>query len=66
MNLKIRDFQQKLINFINSVELDIEIKRLVLAGILSQIETASNMAINNEISKIKETENKNETDKEGA
>ncbi len=46
IDLKTRKFQQFLINYINSVdELPIEIKRLVVAEILSQIERESDKII---------------------
>ena len=45
-DLKIRKFEQFLINYINSVdELPIEVKRLVVQDILNQIQEASNGVI---------------------
>jgi hypothetical protein len=45
-DLKIRKFEQFLINYINSVdELPIEVKRLVVQDILNQIQDASDAVV---------------------
>jgi flagellar hook-basal body complex protein FliE len=59
-DLKIRKFEQFLINYINSVdELPIEVKRLVVQGILNQIQEASDLVIKTQqanLNKPKESE----------
>ena len=59
-DLKIRKFEQFLINYINSVdELPIEVKRLVVQDILNQIQDASDTVIKNQqanLNKPKESE----------
>lgn len=49
MNLKIREFQQTIINYANQCELPIEVKRLCFAEILRQIEAEANKEIKEEI-----------------
>lgn len=48
-NLEIREFSQAIINFINSSSLPVEVKRLALADILHQLDSAANTAIHGEI-----------------
>lgn len=48
-NLEIREFSQAIINFINSSSLPVEVKRLALADILHQLDSAANTAIQVEI-----------------
>lgn len=48
-NLEIREFSQAIINFINSSSLPVEVKRLALADILHQLDSAANTAIQGEI-----------------
>lgn len=59
-DLKIRKFEQFLIGYINSVdELPIEVKRLVVQGILNQIQEASDLVIKGQqesLNKPKESE----------
>ena len=59
-DLKIRKFEQFLINYINSVdELPIEVKRLVVQDILTQIQDASDTVIKEQqesLNKPKESE----------
>ena len=45
MDLKIRLFRQDIINYINSVDLPIEVKRLVVSEVLEQITTESEKEI---------------------
>lgn len=57
-DLKIRMFRQDLVNYINSVELPIEVKRLVVGEIQSLITKESEMIIRQQIENQKgETEN---------
>lgn len=64
-DLKIRKFEQFLINYINSVnELPIEVKRLVVQDILNQIQDASNTVIKEQqesLNKPKECDNNAES-----
>lgn len=48
-NLEIREFSQAIINFVNSSALPVEVKRLALADILHQLDSAANTAIQGEI-----------------
>ena len=48
-NLEIREFSQAIINFVNSSALPVEVKRLALADILHQLDSAANTAIQVEI-----------------
>ena len=49
-NLKIREFSQAIINFVNDSPLPIEVKRLTLVEILHQIDSAANSILQREIS----------------
>ena len=49
-NLEIREFSQAIINFVNSSALPVEVKRLALADILHQLDSAANTILQNEIS----------------
>lgn len=64
-DLKIRKFEQFLINYINSVdELPIEVKRLVVQDILNQIQNASDSVIKEQqesLNKPKECDNNAES-----
>ena len=48
-NLKIREFSQAIINFVNDSPLPIEVKRLTLVEILHQIDSAANSILQREI-----------------
>lgn len=54
-NLQIREFSQNIINYINSVDLPIEVKRFVIKDIYTQVEIESGRIVNEEI-KEKERE----------
>ena len=47
-DLKIRDFKNSIIAYMNSVELPLEVKRLVLSEILHE----TTMLVNNDITKL--------------
>lgn len=49
MNLEIREFQQAIINFTNQSPLPIEVKRLALSDILSQIEDVADNTVKTEL-----------------
>lgn len=49
-NLKIREFSQAIINFVNDSPLPIEVKRLTLVEIVHQIDSAANSILQREIS----------------
>ena len=49
MNLKIREFKQSIVNFINASDLPIEIKSMVLADLSSQAAIMANEQIKKEI-----------------
>ena len=55
-NLQIREFSQSIINFINASQLPIEVKRLALKDILSQVEAETNKVLQSEL-QIRETSN---------
>lgn len=48
-NLKIREFSQAIINFVNDSPLPIEVKRLTLVEIVHQIDSAANSILQREI-----------------
>lgn len=48
-NLEIREFSQAIINFVNQSPLPIEVKRLALSDILSQIEPLADNAVKAEL-----------------
>ena len=48
-NLEIREFSQAIINFVNGSQLPIEVKRLALADILRQVDSAASEIIRSEI-----------------
>lgn len=48
-NLEIREFSQAIINFVNSSQLPMEVKRLALADILHQLDSAASTILQNEI-----------------
>lgn len=60
MDLKIREFRENLIKYINSAELPIEIKRLVVKEIYGEIDDCANDIINSQIEARKEQEEKKE------
>ncbi len=63
MNANIRSFENALINFINQSNLSIEIKRIVLYEIYSQLKEEADKIINYEIKeKSKEKEDSDEQD----
>lgn len=45
MDLQIREFEQSLINFINQVNISIEIKRLVVKDVYTQLEKESDKVV---------------------
>ena len=45
MDKKIRDFQNDLVNLINTYELPLEVKRLVIANIYQEVAKATEVAI---------------------
>lgn len=49
MNLKIREFKQSIINFVNASDLPVEVKFLVLADISNQTGIMANEQIKKEI-----------------
>lgn len=49
MNLKVREFQQAIINFANQSDLPIEVKRLCVADVLKQLEEQANEALRKEV-----------------
>lgn len=48
-NLEIREFSQAIINFVNGSTLPLEVKRLVMADIMHQLDSAANAILQNEI-----------------
>lgn len=48
-SLQIREFQQTIINYKNSIQLPAEVKRLVFLEIFSQIEKETNLELQKEI-----------------
>lgn len=48
-NLEIREFSQAIINFVNGSPLPVEVKRLVMADIMHQLDSAANAILQNEI-----------------
>lgn len=48
-NLEIREFSQAIINFTNSSQLPLEVKRLVMSDILHQLDSASNTILQSEL-----------------
>lgn len=63
-NLEIREFSQSIINFTNQSPLPMEVKRLALADILSQVADAANSAVQAELATrtAKEDKQKEEQD----
>lgn len=55
-SLQIREFSQSIINFVNTSQLPIEVKRLALKDILSQVEEETNKVLQSEL-QIRETSN---------
>lgn len=60
-NLEIREFSQAIINFVNSSQLPMEVKRLALADILHQLDSAASEIIRSEIEE-RDMNNKEEQD----
>lgn len=54
MNIKIKEFQQAIVNFINESELPIEVKRLSLAEIMHKLESAADAVIAQELKEREE------------
>lgn len=48
-NLEIREFSQAIINFTNSSQLPLEVKRLVMSDILHQLDSATNTILQSEL-----------------
>lgn len=63
MNLKIREFKQTLTSYINSVDLPIEVKSIVLEDLSRQVTFLSTETIKQELA-AQEKENKTEDAKE--
>ena len=64
-SLQIREFSQSIINFINTSQLPIEVKRLALKDIMTQIETETNKVLTEEIRYREEAQREaDETEKE--
>lgn len=64
-NLQIREFSQSIINFVNASQLPIEVKRLALKDILSQVEAETNKVLTEEIRYREEAQREaDETEKE--
>lgn len=57
MNLKIREFKQSIANFVNTSELPIEVKTLVLTDLARQAEAMANEQIKKEIAERNKKEN---------
>ena len=55
-SLQIREFSQSIINFVNASQLPIEVKRLALKDILSQVEAETNKVLQSEL-QSRETSN---------
>lgn len=49
LNLEIREFSQSIINFVNASQLPMEVKRLALKDILSQVEAETNKVLQSEL-----------------
>lgn len=56
MDNTIRNFENTLINYINSVELPIEVKRIVVKDIFTQLEIASDKAIQKQRETLRKSE----------
>lgn len=54
MNLQIREFEQNIINYVNQVNLPIEVKRLAIKDVFYQVDKMAEDAINLEIQRIKQ------------
>ena len=54
MNLKIKEFQQAIVNFINESDLPIEVKRLSLSEIMHKLESAADAVIAQELKEREE------------
>lgn len=64
-NLEIREFSQAIINFVNQSTLPMEVKRLALKDILSQVEAETNKVLTEEIRYREEAQREaDETEKE--
>ena len=64
-SLQIREFSQSIINFINASQLPIEVKRLALKDIMTQIETETTKVLREEIRDREEAQREaDETEKE--
>ena len=57
-SITVREFSQSIINFINQNPLPMEVKRLALKDILSQVEEETNKVLQSEL-QIRETSNTN-------
>lgn len=55
VNLEIREFSQSIVNFVNQSSLPVEIKRLCITEIATQIQSAADEQIRAEILKRDET-----------
>lgn len=60
MNLKIREFKQSIVNFINASDLPIEVKSMVLADLSSQATIMANEQIKKEIAERDKKESESE------
>jgi hypothetical protein len=48
-NIAIREFQQSIVNFVNQSPLEIELKRIVVEGIATQLKVESDKQISMEL-----------------
>lgn len=48
-NIEIREFQQSIVNFVNQSPLEIEVKRIVVEGIATQLKIESDKQISMEL-----------------
>lgn len=64
-NLEIREFQQAIVNYTNTSLLPIEVKRLVLSDILSQLNTEASAAVQLELAERIKSEQEQKKGDEG-
>lgn len=58
MNSKIREFRNSIVQYVNSVDLPIEVKNIVLFGICKEIEIVANDIVQKEMQEEKAKEGK--------
>ena len=64
-DLKIRLFRQDLVQYINSVDLPMEVKRLVLKDVYNEVSDVTETIIKSELDKQKAESNKEEVSADG-